>query len=219
MSGRLLQIFNFAAAFSAAFLVDRLGRRTLFNWSGIGMLVSFVIWTACSAVFDIDGNKSAGIAVVAFVFIYVSKHPEGISCLHKGVLISPLTVIQFFHYDICYTPLLFGYTTEILPYSLRAKGLTAELLSIYGSLVLLAFVNPIALDNIGWHYYIVFCCLLVVIVLVAWFVFPETKGHSLEEIAEIFDGPRARPMVVDDIMLDNKDTHGEGVGVEHVTKV
>ncbi|KAI1622440.1 general substrate transporter [Exophiala viscosa] len=191
----LLQIFNFWAAVSAAFLVDRLGRRTLFNWSGIGMLVSFVIWTACSAVFDINGNKSAGIAVVAFVFIY------------------------FFHYDICYTPLLFGYTTEILPYSLRAKGLTAELLSIYGSLVLLAFVNPIALENIGWHYYIVFCCLLVVIVLVAFFLFPETKGHSLEEIAEIFDGPRARPMVVDDIMLDNKDTHGEGVGVEHVTKV
>ena len=72
-SGRLLQIFNFWAAVSAAFLVDRLGRRTLFNWSGIGMLVSFVIWTACSATFDIDGNKSAGIAVVAFVFIYVSN--------------------------------------------------------------------------------------------------------------------------------------------------
>lgn len=68
----LLQIFNFWAAVSAAFLVDRLGRRTLFTWSGIGMLVSFVIWTACSAVFDNDGSKGAGIAVVVFIFIYVS---------------------------------------------------------------------------------------------------------------------------------------------------
>ncbi|KIW99860.1 uncharacterized protein Z518_10788 [Rhinocladiella mackenziei CBS 650.93] len=190
----LLQIFNFWAAASAAFLVDRLGRRTLFNWSGIGMLISFVIWTACSAVFDEQGNKGAGISVVAFIFIY------------------------FFHYDICYTPLLFGYSTEILPYSLRAKGLTAEMLSIYGSLVILAFVNPIALDNIGWHYYIVFCVILVFIVVITWFFFPETKGHSLEEIAEIFDGERPRPMV-DSLVAEKQENSGGAIDVEHVTKV
>jgi sugar porter (SP) family MFS transporter len=59
----ILQIFNFIAAASAAFLVDRLGRRTLFIWSGIGMLISFVIWTACSAVFDSNGSQAAGIIV------------------------------------------------------------------------------------------------------------------------------------------------------------
>ncbi len=148
----ILQIFNFIAAASAAFLVDRLGRRTLFLWSGVGMLLSFVIWTACSAVFDIKGTKGAGIVVIVFIFVY------------------------FFHYDIAYTPLLFGYVTEVLPYSLRAKGLTVEMMSIYGSLVLLAFVNPIALDHIGWHYYIVFCVLLVFILATTWFLFPETKG-------------------------------------------
>jgi MFS family permease len=111
------------------------------------------------------GSNAAGIVVLVFIFVY------------------------FFHYDIAYTPLLFGYVTEILPYSLRAKGLTVEMLSIYGSLVVLSFVNPIALDNIGWHYYIVFCVILGFIVLVTWFYFPETKGYSLEEIAEIFDGP------------------------------
>lgn len=161
----ILQLFNFASAVAAAFLVDRLGRRTLFLWSGIGMLVSFVIWTACSAVFNETGSKGAGIAVVAFIFVY------------------------FFHYDIGYTPLLFGYTTEILPYTIRAKGLTVEMITIYGSLIVLAFVNPIAIANIGWHYYIVFCVLLVFILATSWFLFPETRGHSLEEIAEIFDGP------------------------------
>lgn len=70
----LLQIWNFWAAASAAFLVDRLGRRTLFKWSGIGMLISFSAWTACSAVFDIEGDAAAGKAVVAFIFIYVSQH-------------------------------------------------------------------------------------------------------------------------------------------------
>ena len=154
----ILQIFNFIAAASAAFLVDRLGRRALFLWSGIGMLISFVIWTACSAVFDTDGSTGAGIVVIMFIFVY------------------------FFHYDIAYTPLLFDYVTEILSYSLRAKGLTVEMISIYGSLVILAFVNPIALDHVGWHYYIVFCVLLVFILATTWFLFPETKGECIARI-------------------------------------
>lgn len=49
------------------------------------------------------------------------------------------------------------------------------------------------MENIGWHYYIVFCCLLAVFLAVTYFFFPETKGRSLEEIAEIFDGPAAIP--------------------------
>lgn len=163
----LLQIFNFAAALGAAFLVDRLGRRTLFIWSGIGMLISYIIWTACSAVNNEDNNKAAGYVVVVCLFAF------------------------YFHYDIAYTPLLMSYPTEIFPYTLRSKGITCELLSIYCSLVIAAFVNPIGMENLGWKYYIVFCCFLVIFLAVTWIFFPETKGRSLEEIAEIFDGPAA----------------------------
>jgi MFS family permease len=163
----LLNVFNFIVALGAALLVDRLGRRTLFLWSAVGMLVSFIIWTACSAVFDSTQNTALGRTVIAFVFLFC------------------------FHYDIAYTPLLLGYPTEIFPYSIRSKGLTLELLSVYGSLIILAFVNPIALDNIGWHYYIFFCCFDVLVLVVTYFMFPETKGYSLEEIAAVFDGPGA----------------------------
>ena len=163
----LLQVFNFIVAGAAALLVDRLGRRPLFLWSALGMLVSFIIWTACSAVVDSTNNQALGRTVIAFVFIF------------------------YLHYDIAYTPLLLGYPTEIFPYSIRSKGLTVELLSVYSSLIVLAFVNPIALDRIGWHYYIFFCCFDVVVLVVTWFFFPETKGHSLEEIAQVFDGPRS----------------------------
>ncbi|KAI4923168.1 uncharacterized protein J4E92_007922 [Alternaria infectoria] len=165
----LLQIFNFAAAVSAALLVDRLGRRTLFLWSGIGMLISYIVWTACSAVNNEDNNKAAGYVVVVCLFVF------------------------YFHYDIAYTPLLMSYPTEIFTYSLRSKGISCELLSIYVSLVIQALVNPVGMENLGWKYYIVFCCLLVVFLGVTYFFFPETKGRSLEEIAEIFDGPRASP--------------------------
>ncbi|KAK2597881.1 hypothetical protein N8I77_012636 [Diaporthe amygdali] len=163
----LLQLFNFFAAASAALLVDRLGRRTLFLWSTVGMLLSYIIWTACSAVNQETGSKPAGIIVIVCVFVV------------------------FFHYDIAWTPLLLGYPTEIFPYYLRSKGLAIEMVSVYSCLVIAAFCNPIGLESIGWKYYIVFCCFLVFIAATVYFYFPETKGYTLEEIAVIFDGEDA----------------------------
>lgn len=181
----LLQIFNFICAGSAALLVDRLGRRTLLLWSAVGMLFSFIVWTACSAVFSTTQAAPLGRTVIAFVFIF------------------------FFHYDIAYTPLLLGYPTEIFPYTLRSKGLTVELLSVYGSLIVLAFVNSIALDRIGWKYYIFFCYFDVLVLAVTWFMFPETKGHSLEEMAEVFDGKAIAA-------IEGKEEEGKKDGAEHV---
>ncbi|KAF2845378.1 hexose transporter-like protein [Plenodomus tracheiphilus IPT5] len=184
----LLQVFNFAAAVMAAFLVDRLGRRTLFNWSGIGMTISFVIWTACSARFDISGTDSLGIAVIAFIFIY------------------------FFHYDIAYTPLVIAYPTEILPYSIRSKGISLSLAVIYSSLVLLSFVTPIALEAIEWRYYILFCCLLGVSVVVNWFMLPETRGRSLEEVNDLFEDTK-----IAQVAEQTKLGFGDVYHVEHVS--
>jgi hypothetical protein len=53
------------------------------------------------------------------------------------------------------------------------------------------FVNPIALDSIKWKYYIVYVVLLIVITATVYFFYPETNGHTLEEMARIFDGEDA----------------------------
>ncbi len=42
----------------------------LFMIAAIGMLVTFVIWTACSAVYAQTGNASAGSAVIAMIFLF-----------------------------------------------------------------------------------------------------------------------------------------------------
>lgn len=183
----LLQLFNFGAAIAAAFLVDRLGRRTLWNWSGIGMTVSFVIWTVCSARFVVSPSNGLGIAVIAFIFIY------------------------FFHYDIAYTPLVFAYPTEILPFSIRSKGLSVDLAIVYSSLIVLSFVTPIALNNIGWRYYILFCVILAVSVVTNWFLLPETKGLSLEEIGKVFGDSD-----LEGVPSDSKLEHGQSDLMEHI---
>lgn len=162
-----LQIFNFVFATLAALLVDFFGRRFLFLWSAIGMLISYIVWTICSAIFERTSSVSAGRTVVGFIFIF------------------------FFHYDIAYTPLIVGYPTEIFPYSMRSKGVTLVFAVTSSSLVITAFCNSIAMDNIGWRYYIVFCVINFICVLNTFFFYPETKGYSLEEIAVLFDGENA----------------------------
>ncbi|KAK9311650.1 general substrate transporter [Lipomyces starkeyi] len=163
----LLQTFNwFAAVLAGALMVDRIGRRKLFLISTGGMLASYIIWTVLSSVFTTTLNQKVGNTVVAFIFIY------------------------YFFYDIAFTPLMPAYVVEIYQYTLRGRGVTASYTVNYCGLILGNFVNPVAMKKIGWHYYILFCVLLTFSFTLIWFFFPETKGHTLEEIAEVFDGPR-----------------------------
>jgi hypothetical protein len=65
-------------------------------------------------------------------------------------------------------------------------------------LILAQFVNPIALKAIGWKYYILFCVLLTIFVTLVYLPFPETKGRTLEEAREIFDGKVEEALVANE---------------------
>ena len=61
------------------------------------------------------------------------------------------------------------------------------------------YVNPIGLQKLQWRFYFVYIVILVIEVLCVYFLFIETKGPTLEEIAILFDGPDAA--VVDEAQL------------------
>ena len=88
-------------------------------------------------------------------------------------------------------PLIIAYPAEIWPYRLRARGMALTQVSLYVAIFFNIFVNPIALDHIGWKYYIIFAVVIVVMTIIIYFIYPETRGHSLEEMASIFDGEAA----------------------------
>ncbi|KAK9452701.1 hexose transporter [Dipodascopsis uninucleata] len=169
----IINIWNFAIALSSAFFVDKIGRRTLFIVSLVGMTIVFASWTAASAQFTLNGNKSAGSAVIALIFIY-----------------------EFF-YCIAFSPLPVAYSVEVLPYSIRAKGMGVYVFSTKAATFVNQFVNPVGLANIDWKYYIVYCVWLTIETAVGYTFFVETKGYTLEEITIIFDGESALNMLQD----------------------
>lgn len=162
-----LQIWNAILALAGATAAEKYGRRPLWLTSAIGMLFAFCIITALSAVYAHNGSKVVGGAVIAMLFIF------------------------FGFYDIACTPLSFAYPIEILPYRLRSRGMSITLTTVFAAGMLNQYLNPVALAALAWRYYFVYIGCLISFIIVIWFLFPETKGRSLEEIAEVFDGPGA----------------------------
>lgn len=69
-SRSILAIWNLFWAALASFLVERIGRRTLFLTSAGGMLLFFCLQTICSAQYALHGNNAAAHAVIAFIFLF-----------------------------------------------------------------------------------------------------------------------------------------------------
>lgn len=85
-----------------------------------------------------------------------------------------------------------AYCAEILPFKIRAKGLAICFALTASSSVFNQYVNPIGLAHLQWRYYFIYIAILVVECFCVWFLFVETKGPTLEEIAALFDGHALR---------------------------
>jgi MFS family permease len=156
------------------------------------MLISFTVWTACSAVYAQTGNAAAGSAVLAMIFLFYGV---------AGLAWPGLTV---------------SYTIEILPYNIRAKGLTLCFPFTALSGIFNQYVNPIGLLNLEWKFYFVYVAVLVVECLVIYFYYVETKGPTLEEIALLFDSDDAN--VVAEPLSEKSQTYSKDEHVEHIDK-
>ncbi|KAL4959214.1 major facilitator superfamily domain-containing protein [Aspergillus stella-maris] len=78
------------------------------------------------------------------------------------------------------------YVAEIFPNHLRPAGVALSLASFYITSKITLSVAPIAMDEIGWKFYLVLICPSVVYIILLYFYLPKTKGRTLEEIGALF---------------------------------
>ncbi|KFH41526.1 Lactose permease-like protein [Hapsidospora chrysogenum ATCC 11550] len=154
-----------------ALIVPRFRRRVMFLTCTIGTAVVYTVWTIASARFDIDQTSAAAIPVLVFIYLY-----------------SPF-------YNIGWNALAYTYMVEIFPFQQRSKGIAVEQMTVRFAVFFNTYVNPIALDSIGWRYYIVYCVWILVEIATVYLLFPETKGRSLEELSFMFEDKEIRNRV------------------------
>ncbi|SPO07556.1 uncharacterized protein DNG_10251 [Cephalotrichum gorgonifer] len=161
-----LTIFYYGISITDATGILRFGRRRILLVGFASMAAAYLIWTVLSSINQERGfqDGSLGIGVVAMIFVF-----------------------QLF-YNLSIGPVLPTYMLEVMPFTLRAKGYTIEQIFTYGAGLLNGFVNPIAMEALGWKHYIVWVVMLCVWLGFIWLLFPETTGWTLEEVSQVFDG-------------------------------
>ena len=161
--------------------INKLGRRPLLLGGMAGMFVAFLILTILTGIDT--GQKfrdpSLGHATIAMILLF------GLFYKMAG-------------------PIVPTYTAEVAPYDLRAKAFVITGFGDACANLFSGYTNPIALDAIGWKYYIVWCCMLISNFVVIYFFYPETKNLSLEEVAQMFDGSAAENKQLDEEMTGDK---------------
>jgi len=159
-----LSVWNFICGYVSGFQAERFGRKAIMLTMTILMFFFLVAVTICSARYNITHSNVAGDFVVLFIFLFTGCYQFG------------------------WPSIMLLYCTEIVPFSMRSKGHSLWAITQASFLVFNQYTNPIGFSSLGWKYYIVFDCVMVLIIVCLYLFIIETKGLTLEETAVLFDG-------------------------------
>lgn len=161
MSG-FLSLFYYLSTLIPIFVIDKIGRRPLLLGGLLGM---------GSFMFVLAGTTS----VVAFA---------------PGVVAT----VALFAYDFCFgvgwIPGPWLLAPEYSPLTIRSQSAALATSSTWIFTFMVAEITPVAISNIGWRTYIIFGVLNFAFLPIIYFLYPETKSKTLEQIDLLFTGPK-----------------------------
>jgi len=155
LSSAGIGLVNLFATLLGMYLIDRAGRRTLMLIGSLGYIVSLA---TVAWAFRVDAG---GPVVVFFIFTFIASHAVG-----QGAVI-------------------WVFIAEIFPNNVRARGqsLGSGTHWVFAALITLAMPSVLAAFE-GAAIFGFFAVMMVLQLLFVLFLMPETKGRSLESLAE-----------------------------------
>lgn len=150
-------------------LIDKVGRRKILMTGAAGGAVSMLAIAIYIAV-DKPASRPAGSAL----------NPAGrfsIACFYIWTI--------FYGASWNGTPWVVG--SEIFPMQSRSLGMVFMAASNWLYNFAIARATPVAFQNIGWGYYLIFACLMLLSIPWVFFMLPETKGIPLEKMDDLFN--------------------------------
>ena len=88
-----------------------------------------------------------------------------------------------------WTPLQSIYIAETLPTATHDKGTAVGNFASSAASTVIQYSSGPAFNHIGCYFYLVFVFWDLSETVFMYFFFPETKEHTLEELAEVFEAP------------------------------
>ncbi|KAI0176436.1 putative sugar transporter [Hypoxylon sp. FL1284] len=152
----------FVSAWIPIFYFDRLGRKTWLQFGLIGMITALL-----------------GICVLQQ---HAMDYPD--NPINNLIVVFPYMFFTFF--NASWSSGSWTYAAEIFPISLRAKGNALCTASLWISNFVVAQVSPPIESATGYGLYILFAIICVIAFFFVRYAVVETRGRSLEEMAELF---------------------------------
>ncbi|KAL4809817.1 general substrate transporter [Aspergillus unguis] len=152
--------WKFLCCFISFYAIDRLGRRICFIVSGTGMACCMMAMAITNSMGK--DNHGASIASAVFIFLFNLFYPIGF--LGGNFL----------------------YTTEVAPARLRVAMSAVSTANHWLWNFVVVMVTPVALDTIGYKYYVMYTVLSACIPIGVYLFYPETMNRNLELINQVF---------------------------------
>ncbi|MGM1055359.1 MAG: sugar porter family MFS transporter [Bacteroidota bacterium] len=148
-------VVNLLFTLLGVFLIDKLGRKQLMLFGSIGYIISLGL---VAAAFFLDWG---GLWIPIFLFLFIASHAIG-----QGAVI-------------------WVFISEIFPNHLRASGQSFGASTHWVLAAIIPALIPYLFSTIGAGYVFAFFTFMMFLqLLFVLFIMPETKGKSLEQLAE-----------------------------------
>ncbi|SCU91102.1 LAME_0E11276g1_1 [Lachancea meyersii CBS 8951] len=163
----ILGAINAAMTYVSLFVADNLGRKKGLFWGSVSCFICLFIFSTVGVVMidraDAPDYKLSGYIMITFTCLFIVMF-----CCSWSAIASVLV-------------------SEIFTLEIKAQAMAFSQAFNWGSNFFIAFCTPIITARIGYAFGYVFAACMFVAIIFVYFMIPETKGLTLEEIDDIYE--------------------------------